>query len=81
MIYLDNAATTYPKSESVYQALDEANRNYAFNAGRGSYAKARIATEIIDTTKKQVKGLVNAAVNSSVIFTPSITIEIGRAHV
>ena len=41
MIYLDNAATTYPKSESVYQALDEANRNYAFNAGRASYAKAR----------------------------------------
>ena len=33
MIYLDNAATTYPKSESVYQALDYANREYAFNAG------------------------------------------------
>lgn len=78
MIYLDNAATTYPKSESVYQALDEANRNYAFNAGRGSYVKARIATEIIDTTKKQIKGLVNAAVNSSVIFTPSITIALNQ---
>ena len=78
MIYLDNAATTYPKSESVYQALDEANRNYAFNAGRGSYAKARIATEIIDTTKKQIKELVNAAVNSSVIFTPSITIALNQ---
>lgn len=78
MIYLDNAATTYPKSESVYQALDEANRNYAFNAGRGSYAKARIATEIIDTTKKQIKGLVNAAVNSSVIFAPSITIALNQ---
>lgn len=78
MIYLDNAATTYPKSESVYQVLDEANRNYAFNAGRGSYAKARIATEIIDTTKKQIKGLVNAAVNSSVIFTPSITIALNQ---
>lgn len=78
MIYLDNAATTYPKSESVYQALDEANRNYAFNAGRGSYAKARIATEIIDTTKKQLKELVNASVNSSVIFTPSITIALNQ---
>ena len=78
MIYLDNAATTYPKSESVYQALDEANRNYAFNTGRGSYAKARIATEIIDTTKKQIKELVNAAVNSRVIFTPSITIALNQ---
>lgn len=78
MIYLDNAATTYPKSESVYQALDEANRNYAFNAGRGSYAKARVATEIIDTTKKQLKELVNASVNSSVILTPSITIALNQ---
>ena len=78
MIYLDNAATTYPKSESVYQALDYANREYAFNAGRGSYEKARIATEIIDTTKKQIKELCHAAENSSVIFTPSITIAINQ---
>ena len=78
MVYLDNAATTYPKSESVYQALDEANRNYAFNAGRGSYAKARVATEIIDRTKKQIKELVNASIKSSVVFTPSITIAINQ---
>ena len=36
MIYLDNAATTYPKPESVYEKMDWANRNLAFNAGRGS---------------------------------------------
>ena len=78
MVYLDNAATTYPKSESVYQALDEANRNYAFNSGRGSYAKARVATELIDKTKKQIKELVNASANSSVVFTPSITIAINQ---
>lgn len=78
MVYLDNAATTYPKSESVYQALDEANRNYAFNSGRGSYAKARVATELIDKTKRQIKELVNASANSSVVFTPSITIAINQ---
>ena len=37
MIYFDNAATTFPKPEEVYQAVDNANRNYAFNAGRGTY--------------------------------------------
>ena len=37
MIYLDNAATTFPKPEEVYLAMDEANRTYAVNAGRGSY--------------------------------------------
>lgn len=78
MVYLDNAATTYPKSESVYQALDEANRNLAFNAGRGSYAKARVATELIDKTKKQIKELVNASSNSNVVFSPSITIAINQ---
>ena len=35
-IYLDNAATTFPKSETVYKAMDNANRTYAVNAGRGS---------------------------------------------
>lgn len=32
MIYLDNAATTYPKPECVYKALDKANREMAFNS-------------------------------------------------
>lgn len=78
MSYLDNAATTFPKSESVYRALDDANRNCAFNAGRGSYAKARLATELIDRTKKQIKELVNASSSCSVAFTPSITIAINQ---
>lgn len=39
MTYLDNAATTYPKPEAVYKAMDEVNRN-AVNAGRGAYKKA-----------------------------------------
>lgn len=78
MIYLDNAATTYPKSESVYKALDDANRNMAFNAGRGSYAQARVATALIDKAKKQIRELVNASINSSVVFTPSITIAINQ---
>lgn len=40
MIYFDNSATTYPKPNCVYEALDYANRNLAFNAGRGQYQKA-----------------------------------------
>lgn len=32
--YFDNAATTFPKHENVYKAMDEANRDYAVNAGR-----------------------------------------------
>ena len=36
MIYLDNAATTFPKPDLVYEKMDDVNRNYAINAGRGS---------------------------------------------
>lgn len=73
MIYLDNAATTYPKAESVYRRIDEANRQLAFNAGRGSYAGARQASAVIEDTRLALLGLANAASVAEVIFTPSAT--------
>ena len=36
MVYLDNAATTFPKPSVVYDAMDKMNREGAVNAGRGS---------------------------------------------
>lgn len=48
MIYLDNAATTFPKPESVYRAMDKINREGAVNAGRGSYKLAQAAFACID---------------------------------
>lgn len=73
MIYLDNAATTFPKPERVYDALDAANRNLSFNAGRGSYKAARDASAIIDDTKNQLLSLLHATGYADVVFTPSVT--------
>ena len=73
MIYLDNAATTYPKSEQVYIAMDKANRMLAFNAGRGSYKKAIETADLIDETKSLIKGLFHSDDRTAVVFTPSIT--------
>lgn len=78
MIYLDNAATTYPKPESVYEALDKANRNLSISSGRGSYRIARETTKIIDDTKNKIMNLANATSGSSVVFTPSITIALNE---
>ncbi len=78
MIYLDNAATTYPKSENVYKALDEANRELAFNSGRGSYKCARMATQVMDGVRNKIKKLVKADNRADVIFTPSITIALNQ---
>lgn len=78
MIYLDNAATTYPKPESVYKALDNANRNQAFNAGRGSYRVAKESSKLIDDTKKAILKLLHGRGNECVAFTPSITIALNE---
>ena len=34
--YFDNAATTFPKPEEVYTAMDRVNRQEAVNAGRAA---------------------------------------------
>ena len=73
MIYLDNAATTFPKPNSVYDAMDRANREYAVNAGRGSYKAAREANRIITETKQLLRNLVKADISAAVVFAPSIT--------
>lgn len=78
MIYLDNAATTFPKPEKVYQAMDKVNREMAVNAGRGSYKLARQATKLIDDTKKKILKIVQADNNAKVIFAPSITIALNQ---
>lgn len=72
MIYLDNSATTFPKPEEVYKALDFANRNLAFNSGRGNYKKAQEVTKIIDETREEIASLVNANANN-VAFLSSAT--------
>ena len=72
MVYLDNAATTYPKPEEVYEALDYANRNLAFNSGRGNYKKSQEVTKIIDETRDKIASLVNLS-SKNVAFLSSAT--------
>src|SRR5438874_1170908 len=39
-IYLDNAATSFPKPEAVYTAVDGYNRHSGAAVGRGAYRAA-----------------------------------------
>jgi cysteine desulfurase family protein len=70
-IYLDNAATTYPKPDIVYETMDKLYREIGVNIGRGGYEKARKAYEIYVETKDIIKNLVGS--NGEVIFTSSAT--------
>ena len=78
MIYLDNAATTFPKPESVYAAMDKMNREGAVNSGRGSYKLAQSASKLISETKTKLRKLVHVDASAAVVFSPSITIAINQ---
>ncbi len=73
MIYLDNAATSWPKPESVYQTMDEFLRTKAGNPGRGGHSMAVIAKETVEKTRLLLARLINAPDKDRVIFTLNCT--------
>lgn len=72
MIYLDNAATSWPKPESVYQAMDSFMRHKAGNPGRGSHSMATAAGQAVDEARLLVARLINAE-KERTIFTLNCT--------
>ena len=74
MIYLDNAATTFPKPQEVYENVDWMQRNMSVNVGRGSYKAAREAEEIVVDAKELLAKLVHISGTEDVFMTPSATI-------
>ena len=72
-IYLDNAATTWPKPEEVYRAVDTAMREHGANPGRGSYRMSVDAQRIVDETRQEICRLFNAPDPACVIFTLNCT--------
>lgn len=73
MIYLDNAATSWPKPESVYQTMDEFLRKKGGNPGRGSHSMAVAARETVEETRLLIARLINASEVERVIFTLNCT--------
>lgn len=59
MIYLDNAATTFPKPEGVYRAMDEFARTSLANPGRGGHAMARNAANTVANARNRLKKFFN----------------------
>ncbi len=73
MIYLDNAATSWPKPESVYQTMDQFLRKKGGNPGRGSHSLAIAAKETVEETRMLVARLINTPEIDRVIFTFNCT--------
>jgi cysteine desulfurase family protein len=77
-IYFDNAATTFPKPEIVYETMDKVYRSIGVNAGRSSYRIAREANEIINETRTNLAKLVNFKTPNRIVFAPSATIAMNQ---
>jgi cysteine desulfurase family protein len=73
MIYLDNAATTFPKPESVYQAVDDFNRTVGANPGRSGYPTARAASKIVAETRGLLAQLFHVQNPNQIVFTANAT--------
>ena len=73
MIYLDNAATSWPKPEAVYLAADQALRQYGGNSGRGSHSMSLAAGGLIYEARMLCAKLFHAARPECICFTSNTT--------
>ena len=75
MAYFDNAATTFPKPETVYQSMDQFQRQTGGSFGRGNYEFSNSAKGMVDDTRKAIKQLLHCPAKQ-VVFEPSATISL-----
>ncbi|MDY6855723.1 MAG: aminotransferase class V-fold PLP-dependent enzyme [Thermodesulfobacteriota bacterium] len=72
-IYLDNAATSFPKPESVYQAFNDVFRNIGANPGRSGHRWGIQANHIVADVREKIADFFNIPNPSSVVFTHNCT--------
>ena len=76
MIYLDNAATTYPKPPCVTQAVIRAMERAGGNPGRSGHALSLAAAEAVWNCRESAAGLFGCPTPENVIFTLNCTMSI-----
>ncbi len=69
ILFLDNAATSFPKPDSVIEAVVHFHRHVPASAGRGAYREAVLAGQMLDTLRATLCGLFNGTNPERVIFT------------
>jgi len=70
--YFDNAATTFPKPEEVYDFMNKFYRECGVNAGRGQHKLSAKANSLIEETRKLILELFHCT-NKNVVFTSTAT--------
>ena len=72
-VYLDNAATSFPKPPEVAEAMCGYLRDVGANVGRGGYASAYSAAGVVLDTRERLCRLFGFDDPSRVIFTANVT--------
>lgn len=72
-LYLDNAATSFPKPPGVVEAVTRFLRSSGGSAGRGAYREAREAGEIVAACRRALVDLVGAPSADHVVFSLNCT--------
>ena len=70
--YFDNAATTFPKPESVYDFTDRFYRECGVNVGRGQHKLASKASALVQETRELILDLFHCPAKK-VVFTHTAT--------
>src|SRR6516225_7041250 len=73
MIYLDNAATSFPKPEAVYQALDRFARSDLANPGRAGHKMALAAERALDDCRHLLNQFFHGQSPERFVFTLNCT--------
>lgn len=73
MVYLDNAATSYPKPVEVYNKIDDFLRRSCANPGRSSHEMARKSAAEVIKAREMVSQLFNIKNPLRVGFTANAT--------
>jgi len=72
MIYLDNAATTFPKPKAVFEEMGKCIKNYCGNPGRSSHSLSQKSAEKIYAVRSLLADMFSAQAEN-VIFTYNTT--------
>ena len=79
MIYLDNAATTFPKPAEVKRAVADCIEKIGGNPGRGAHALSLVAAETVYDARCEIADFLGVPDPSSIVFTPNATYALNLA--
>lgn len=73
MIYFNNAATSWPKPESVYQEVDQFFRNSGMNPGRSGSAETLDSARLIFRTRENIADFFSIKDSAHLVFNSGAT--------